>query len=70
MGSTITLLPAYGRDYKSKQAVIADFDANKDFILSQFGSPDDGRYINREQVEGHEVWFRYAKLTKVFKHKF
>lgn len=29
---TITLTPAYGRDYKSKAAVLDDWEDNKDFI--------------------------------------
>lgn len=28
----ITLIPAYDRDYKSKKDVLADFNANKDFL--------------------------------------
>ena len=30
----ITLLPAYGRDYKSKKAIIDDLNNNKDFLES------------------------------------
>jgi hypothetical protein len=29
-----TLLPAYGRDYKSKAAIADDLNNNKDFIIS------------------------------------
>ena len=29
--TTLTLQPAYGRDYKSKAAVLADWNDNKDF---------------------------------------
>lgn len=39
----MTLTPAYGRDYKSKAAVAADFDADKDFLL-------DGKPINKSQI--------------------
>lgn len=67
--ASITLLPAYGRDYKSKAAIQADLDANKDFILSDFGSRWDGKPINREQIlEAYgpgKVIVRYAKQRKV-----
>tara|TARA_R100001015_G_C4585946_1_gene141893 strand:+ start:210 stop:428 length:219 start_codon:yes stop_codon:yes gene_type:complete len=32
--SFITLLPAYGRDYKSKKVIIDDLNNNKDFLES------------------------------------
>ena len=32
--SFITLLPAYGRDYKSKKAIIEDLNNNRDFLES------------------------------------
>jgi len=40
----ITLLPAYGRDYKSKKAILNDLNALKDFIVSH-----SGQYINKQQ---------------------
>ena len=39
--STVTLIPAYGRDYKSRAAVLADLKAGKDFIESMSGKPVD-----------------------------
>jgi hypothetical protein len=59
----MTLTPAYGRDYDSKSAVLADFIENKDFTLQ----PDE-RPINRTQVEGageSSVRIRYHRLTRV-----
>ena len=35
----ILLTPAYGRDYKSKAAVIEDFEAGRDFIFHDPTSP-------------------------------
>jgi len=57
----LTLVPAYGRDYKSKAAVQADWDANKDFQIH--GGP----YINKADAEqkGISVRIRYQKLRKV-----
>ena len=58
------LTPAYGRDYRSKAAVVADFEKNLDFVESQ-----SGRYINKEQLAKGEVFlFRYAKLRKTALH--
>lgn len=63
----MTLTPAFGRDYKSKQALLDDFLAEKDFILNDLSSQWDGKYINRQQIPiGTAINFRYAKLTKVF----
>jgi hypothetical protein len=65
--SDVTLTPAYGRDYKSKAAIMADLDANKDFIFVRYGDRHDGAYINKEQLlaEGiKEVRVRYKRLTQ------
>ena len=40
----LTLLPAYGRDYKSKKAILNDLNSLKDFIVSH-----SGQYINKQQ---------------------
>lgn len=64
----MTLIPAYGRDYKSKAEVIAAFEADKDFQIADISSPWDGRYCNRADLSGSGlkgVNIRYAKLTKV-----
>lgn len=66
----MTLTPAYNRDYKSKDAVLADFDANKDFIINDPTSRWDGKPVNKEQLKpGDVVTFRYAKRKKVFEHR-
>lgn len=59
----ITLIPAYGRDYKSKKAIIADLDNNLDFILAS-----SGQYINKSQlIEANmlNINVRYSRLTKI-----
>ena len=56
------LTPAYGRDYKSKKAIQADFDAGKDFLMSS-GSYVDQKSLAAEGV--HKIMARYAKQTKV-----
>jgi len=61
----LTVIPAYGRDYKSAKAVNADFLANRDFLICDMFSPDDGRYVNAEQLApGDTLCVRYARKTK------
>ena len=64
----LTLIPAYGRDYKSVESVLKDWNEGKDFVI---GGPESHPYmnkpINREQVEDREsVSFRYCKLRRTF----
>ena len=64
----LTVLPAYGRDYKSGKAALVDFNANKDFVTATFDHP--ARYINKEQIEaGTEVMIRFKKATTFVKVK-
>ena len=45
----MVLLPAYGRDYKSKKAVEADWYGGKDFAIA---SPlhESGRYVTNDEL--------------------
>jgi len=66
-----TLTPAYGRDYRSRSAVLTDFDDDKDFTLNDMSSRWDGKSANRSQLikAGYkQVSFRYGKLRKQFPH--
>lgn len=68
------LSPAYGRDYKSKDEVLADFNANKDFIINDIVSPWCGKPVNRGDLLNSDtkpmsIEFRYYKLRKSFIHK-
>lgn len=57
----MTVIPAYGRDYKSKAAAIADWQAGKDFRIMP-----SGQYCSiRDNIP--DVWIRYAKQTKIVK---
>jgi hypothetical protein len=58
------LTPAYGRDYKSKKALLADFDAGKDFVTNPYNGPS--QYVNKVQIEkGTQIQFRYNKLQSI-----
>ena len=62
----MTLTPAYGRDYKSKKAVLEDFNADKDFEISSMYSG--GRYTNKADLlhmGETSVNIRYNKLQRV-----
>ena len=59
----LTLLPAYGRDYKSKKAFIDDIKSNRDFVVAE-----NRQYINKQQFKElniNEFNIRYKNLTEV-----
>ena len=65
---TITLTPAYGRDYSSKANVLADWDANKDFIIQDIRLSG---YVSKSQVPDlirdgiNKIMLRYNKMHMV-----
>jgi len=61
----ITLIPAYGRDYKSVKAIKEDWNAGKDFLIAQYGHPYDGKAANKSDMKGVVVSIRYSKMRKV-----
>jgi hypothetical protein len=64
----LTLVPAFGRDYKSKAEVQRDLDANKDFIIQSYGHPYDGKPANASSLRAagvKTVNIRYKRLTAV-----
>lgn len=60
-GDYIEVTPAYGRDYKSKAAILEDLFANKDFVLTTTQ-----QYLNMNQMWDHKfrVIVRYGKNMK------
>ena len=63
----MTLTPAYGRDYKSKKAVLEDWNAKKDFTINDISSKWNGMVCNSDDLGAKPgVKFRYDRLTKVF----
>jgi hypothetical protein len=64
----LTVVPAYGRDYPSKSAAVADWNAGKDFRIQDIGAGrDDGRYVSKRDIDGSGVTvnIRYKNLTMV-----
>ena len=64
---TLTLTPAYGRDYSSKAAVQDDWRAGKDFIIANAFHKYDGKPINKPQADEipTTVHIRYNKLRRI-----
>lgn len=56
------LTPAYGRDYRSKKALLADWSAGKDFQF--YGETAVGNLQDWETAGKPRVSFRYGKLRK------
>ena len=63
-----TILPAYGRDYNNKAAILADLNADKDFMISSLNLS----LINRPQLiemGTKSVVVRYGNQRKVTSFK-
>lgn len=63
----MNLTPAYGRDYGSRAAILADLKSGKDFIIADMSSPYNGKPINNVGLVnvGRDVTVRYSNLRKV-----
>jgi hypothetical protein len=67
MGKTLLVVPYYGRDYKNEKELKADWDQNKDFLVSDFLSRFDGKPVNKRDAIADgvdEIKARYGKLRK------
>jgi len=62
--TTTTVIPTYGRDYKSAKEALADWHADLDFEIATFGS-DMGRKISKSDASGLDIYIRYANLRKI-----
>lgn len=59
----LSVIPAYGRDYKSAKAVKADWEAGKDFLIQDI---QESGYISKaDKPDNVTLNIRYSKLTKV-----
>jgi len=63
----MTVVPAYGRDYKSIKEVKADWTAGNDFLIRDISSPYDGKYVNNSNglPKGTVIMVRFCKLSKL-----
>lgn len=60
----LVLTPAYGRDYRSKAEVMADWNANKDFIISHTGQTISKSCAPKMATMEIRYW-RLRKLTLI-----
>jgi hypothetical protein len=58
----VNLVPAYGRDYQTPEAVKEDWNAGKDFRIADIGNRWDGKYTSKSDWEGQHVRIRYNRL--------
>lgn len=62
----MTLVPAYGRDYKSSKEVKQDWANGKDFRIADMSSPDNGRYVNKQNAPtGATLNIRFKGLRNI-----
>ena len=62
----MTVVPAYGRDYRLASAAKADWEAGKDFKVCDISSPWDGKVVSKADVPKSEsVMLRYSRYTKI-----
>lgn len=62
----LTLVPAYGRDYKSAKSVRDAWNAGQDFRIADISHPDDGRYVNHNDAPtGTTFNIRYNALRSI-----
>jgi len=63
---SITLIPAHGRDYKSKRDLMKDWTEGKDFQISDVSSPWNGSMTSRrDKPKLGIVTIRYNKLRNI-----
>ena len=59
----LSAVPAYGRDYKSKKEVLADWNDGKDFLIQDMFHSG---YINKADKPANVTLnIRYKKLTQI-----
>ena len=65
--SSITISPAYGRDYQNKKAAVRAFKEDADFLVESVSSPFCGKYVNMADLikfGPRRVEVRYASKSK------
>jgi len=60
MKNSLTVVPAYGRDYKNQKEVLLDWNGGKDFIIKDIPSGHDGRMLNKRDAE--HLGVKYVRI--------
>jgi hypothetical protein len=63
----VTVVPHYGRDYKSKAEVAKAYNAKQDFKVQDVSSQWNGAAVNKDDAEkaSLDLQIRYDRLTKM-----
>jgi hypothetical protein len=68
--SNVTVLPAFGRDYKSKKAMLEDFKNNYDFEHRNLDGFLTSGIASKEDFGNDTAWktlqFRYKNIENIF----
>jgi len=64
--TSLTLLPAYGRDYTSQKAVKKDWNEGKDFVIATMFGGHYGQYVGiNDAPKDAYIFIRYDKKRKI-----
>jgi hypothetical protein len=55
---TITLIPAYGREYDTERQAVSDFEKGRDWVIASI-HPYQGAYCSIRDLDGYDVTLRY-----------
>ena len=61
----LQVVPAYGRDYKSRADVLGAWNAGRDFQIADLHHPWDGSYVNKADYQAGQLKVRYDGLRRV-----
>lgn len=62
--NTLNVIPGYGRDYRTKEQVVAAWNAGKDFLIQHITHRYDGRYINLGDAKQYGVLYIRVRFNK------
>ena len=63
---TMTLIPAYGRDFKfAKDAIKSFLEDGQDWIINDFSSHWDGKPVGSADLAGETIKLRFCENRKV-----
>lgn len=68
MTGLTTVVPAYGRDYKTPLEALTDYRAGKDFRINQISHPYDGRYLSIRDQQDVSIRFNQLRQCVVSYH--
>ena len=64
--TSLTLIGAYGRDYKNQKAVKNDWNAGKDFVIMTLFGGHYGQYVNKDDApEDAYIFIRYNERRSI-----